>query len=371
MDRVDSIDVLHVSKFYHPVRGGIEKVAQDTVEHLPPEYRPSVLTAETRGFGTREEVNGVPVTRTGSAGVALSVPLSPTFIPAFGREATRADIIHLHLPNPLAVVACLVSSSADPLVVTYHSDIVRQQRALRLYSSLLRRVLERANRIITTSPNLIGSSPFLHPHAEKCRVVPIGIDTDVETAKHAPDQIAVDAHKPVYLFVGRLVYYKGVEYLVEAFDGVDGTLLIVGDGPLRDSLERRIQRSTYDADVRFLGEVDDVTLRACYETADVFVLPSVASSEAFGIVQLEAMVRGLPVINTNLDTGVPWVSKDGETGITVPPADSERLAKAIKELGDDEGRRRKLGEAAKQRVRSEFTQERMISRTVDVYGEVY
>ena len=148
---------------------------------------------------------------------------------------------------------------------------------------------------------------------------------------------------------------------------IDANLLLVGDGDQRESLERRVHDLGISSRVQFLGRVDDRTLHACYNAADVFVLPSVAESEAFGIVQLEAMAYSTPVINTDLPTGVPWVSRDGETGVTVPPDDPEALADAIAALLDDPERRVAYGEAARQRVEEEFSREQMIDRTEALY----
>jgi rhamnosyl/mannosyltransferase len=122
--------------------------------------------------------------------------------------------------------------------------------------------------------------------------------------------------------------------------------------------------------VYFHGYIDDKKLREYYRSADLFVLPSVESSEAFGIVQLEAMAHGLPVINTDLPTGVPWVSRDRKTGLTVPPRDADALASAIQELLVDDELRESLGRNARQRVETKFTEARMLSQTLDVYAEV-
>src|SRR6185503_13936130 len=120
---------------------------------------------------------------------------------------------------------------------------------------------------------------------------------------------------------------KGFEYLVQAMEKVDGRLLIIGDGPLRESLMQQAKARGILDRVVFLGEISDIS--PYYHAADVFALASVARSEAFGIVQLEAMACGKPVVNTNLDSGVPFVSLHGETGLTVPPQDPDALAFAL------------------------------------------
>jgi len=168
---------------------------------------------------------------------------------------------------------------------------------------------------------------------------------------------------------GRLVYYKGFHYLVRAVARVPGArLLIAGDGPLREELRRSAEEAGVADRVTLLGAVPD--LRPYYHAADVFVLPSVARSEAFGIVQMEAMACGLPVVNTALDTGVPFVSPDGVTGLTVPPADAEALAAAVSRLLDDPALRERLGRAGRERVAGELSAGRMAARTLEIYREV-
>ena len=170
------------------------------------------------------------------------------------------------------------------------------------------------------------------------------------------------------LAVGRLIYYKGFEYLVRAMNGVDGHLVVIGQGPLAGEL-RALADSTGVGDrVTLLGEVASVV--PYYHAADVFVLPSIARSEAFGLVQLEAMAAGTPVVNTDLDSGVPYVSPDGVTGLTVPPRDADSLARAINRLLDDRQLARALGERGQMRVREHFTVDAMGRRTLETYRRV-
>jgi rhamnosyl/mannosyltransferase len=310
--------------------------------------------------------------RTSSLGVAKSVPLSPTFTPRVWQAARDADVVHHHLPNPLSVVSHLTTPSTDaPVVATYHSDIVRQETALTLYRPLLERFLGDIDHIFVTSPSLLEQSRHLAPYREKASVVPLSIDLNDYGQYDSPGvELPGDHDRPTLLFVGRLNYYKGVEYLLDAMSSLDADLLVAGDGERRDALEARATRLEVTDRVHFLGYVDEKRLHAYYDRADVFVLPSVEPSEAFGIVQLEAMAYGTPVINTNLPTGVPWVSLDGETGLTVPPRDADALASAITELLDDPERRRAYGDRARERVERHFERERMLDTMESRYRAI-
>jgi rhamnosyl/mannosyltransferase len=177
---------------------------------------------------------------------------------------------------------------------------------------------------------------------------------------HRSDAIRALGRPPRVLFVGRLVYYKGLRVLIDAMSRCPGTLFIVGDGPLENDLRRQVAALGLDARVRFFGRVLDRDLPAFYHASDMFVLPSVAKTEAYGLVQVEAMAAGLPVVSTNLPTGVPWVNQDGVTGLVVPPDDPVALGGALRQLSEAAALRRTLGENGRRRAEALFSREQMV-----------
>jgi glycosyltransferase involved in cell wall biosynthesis len=360
--------VLHVGKYYPPVRGGMETHLQALCTGLSEYVDVRVLVAGTQRRTTVERTGRVTVTRSGSLGALAGTPVCPSMWRAI--RASDADIVHLHHPNPTAALAYLASGHRGPLVVTYHSDIVRQRLLGAMIAPLVHRLLARASAIVFTSPNYLESSPMLRRHASRCHLLPFA----VPTGDAGPvDREAVAAIRrrygaPLVLGVGRQVRYKGFEHLVTAMRHVAGSLLLVGDGPERGRLIRLAAQHGISGRVHFLGEIDD--LAPYYEAADLFVLPSVGRNEAFGLVQLEAMARGTPVVNTALDSGVPYVSLHGVTGLTVPPADPLALAGAIATLLDDPERRARYGAAARRRVADTFSVRAMVQRTAALYDHV-
>jgi rhamnosyl/mannosyltransferase len=367
------MNILHVSKFYYPKVGGIEQVIKQLAEGAVARGETArVLSATDRGRGSRTELNSVSVAKASSLGVALSVPLAPTFPVHLRHASVSADLVHFHLPDPLSVTSWTLARRSDiPVVATYHNDIVRQEQVLRFYRPVLDRFLDDVDRILVTSPRLRDESPFLAPYTDKCRVVPLSIDLDEYGDYEGPPfDLPVTGDRPVLLFVGRLIYYKGLKYAIDAMTDVDADLLIVGTGPLRESLEVRARERGVADRVTFLGYVKEDRLHYCYDRADVFVFPSVAASEGFGIVQLEAMAYRTPVVNTDLPTGVPWVSRDGETGVTVPPRDAAAIAGAINELLADPDLRAQYGAAARTRVAEQFADDRLVDGTHEVYDEL-
>lgn len=360
--------ILHVGKFYPPHPGGIESHLKTLSEEQGKLAQVQVLVAGPRWRGERSIVNGVDVTRLATPLMLHGTPIVPGMAGAIRRA--RPNLVHLHFPNPMAAVALLLSRLPVPVVVSWHSDVVRQRRAAAAFAPLLSRLLRRSSAIIVGSEAYIQGSAVLNENRQLCRVIPYGIrasDLDnpdparvAELRKRHGDRIVLAA--------GRLIYYKGFEFLVRAMAEVAAKLLIAGDGPLKGALEAEAGRLGISDRVAFLGRLDDVELKSCYHACDVFVLPSTERSESFGIVQLEAMACGKPVINTRIDSAVPHVSLDGVTGLTVPPADAAALSGAISTLLADAARRTAMGAAARRRVLENFNAETMARSTLEVYA---
>ncbi len=370
----DELSVLQVNKLYYPWIGGVEKVVQNIAEGLKESLDMKVLACQPKGIGTREEINGVDVTKASSIGMFLGLPASPTFPAVYARKSRKADVLHFHVPFPLGVISDLAFGQKDKkVVVTYHSDIVRQEKLRRFYRPFLLKFLERADLILPTSPHLRDESRFLSPYREKCKVVPLSVDLNEFSRGQGEGsdlELPGNDDEEVILFVGRLNYYKGVDYLIRAMEDVEAQLLVAGDGPLLEQLKEQAVNVGVSDKVNFLGRVAGQRLKDLYSGCDMLVLPSIRESEAFGIVQIEAMAYGKPVINTDLPTGVPWVSKDGETGLTVPPADSEALAASINKLVDNEELRQEYGENAYRRVKEKFSRKVMLETIEAVYRDL-
>ena len=370
IDDGSAMRVLHLGKFYPPFRGGIESHLQALCSELTKSITVNVIVANETARLLASEIDQVKVRRLPRLFNLGASPVCPT-MPGEVRN-TRADIIHLHLPNPLAALAYLASGHRGRLVITWHSDIVRQQTMARMLGPLDNAILRRTSALIASSPNYVDSSAILSRNRDLCRVIPFGIDANSFRPRDA--EIAAKIRRRygprIVLAVGRMVYYKGFEYLIRAMASVNGHLLLVGEGPLQAKLERQAFEAGVRDRITFLGRVSQDEVIGYYHAADVFAMPSIARSEAFGIAQLEAMACGKPVVNTRLLSGVPFVSLDGVTGTTVTPADAGELASAINRLLDDPGLREKYGDAAARRVRDEFSIETMVDRTLELYREV-
>ncbi|CAN5683242.1 N/A [soil metagenome] len=367
------LSVLHVGKFYPPAPGGMERIVQLLCEGEQVTTDSRVLVANTANSTTRETWQGVDVTRIASMAAIGSVGVCPGFPLAMWRA--KRDLTVLHEPNPLALVSDWLGAQRGPLVVWFHSEVIRPQWKYRLlYRPFLRRVLRRASRIVVSSPNLVEHAAELRDFRDKCVVIPFGIDVErlrrTPTVDRKAAEIVSRFPGPRILFLGRLVPYKGVDVLLQAMRSVNATAIVVGDGPLKSALESQAASSEIASRVHFLGHLGDEEVIAHLHACDVFVLPSVTRAETFGVVQLEAMACGKPVVSTDLTTGVPWVNRHQHTGLVVPPRDADALASALTTLVSDASMRQRMGEFGRRRVEQEFLAEQMAQHTAALYHDV-
>ena len=362
--------VVHVFKDYHPpTPGGIEQHMQLLCTKLARELDVAVLVPSRSRRRVAERLDGVSVVRVPEFGRYASVPLCPTMPRELAR--LRPDLVHLHFPNPMGDLADLLGAPGVPLVVTYHADIVRHRALLPLYRPLLVRTFAAARKIVAGSADYLASSPLLRRYQSKCTVVPFGVDLEAfalsDGERAQVDQRRAALGRPIVLFVGVLRHYKGLDVLLRALTGVCAHALIAGEGPQLGEW-RRLAGALGVADrTTFLGRVSDAERRVLLHACDLLVLPSVDRREAFGIVQLEAMACGKPVVASDLPTGIRFVNQQGVTGLLVPPRDARALAGALNRLLDDAELRAKLGRAARERVVREFSADRMVKLTRKVY----
>ena len=359
--------VLEIGKFYPPHHGGMETVLAGLAAGLVRRgHDVRALVAAPGEDAARETIDGVDVHRLGNWGMLRSVPICPS-LPSAVRTSLRdfdPDVVHLHVPHPLGALAWVLARDRRPLVVTYHSDIVRQRALGALYRPLGGRVLSRAVAIHVTSQALVEQSRTLAPWRSRCRVIPLGVDTARWTNPPAErvHRWVEELDPPFVLFVGRLVYYKGIDVLLEALRGTSIRIVVAGDGPMRTEWQTLSRVLGLGEQVRFLGEVDDDELPALYAAARAFVLPSQAASEAFGLVQLEAMAAGLPLVVTRASGGVESVHEGDSTAILVDRGDPEALRAALLRVWEDDALCRRLGDAARKRVRAFFELEHTLDR---------
>lgn len=327
--------VLLVNKYYHPDIGGVETIVKQHAEMLKDEHDVTVLCVHKRKSAKTKKlsINGVHVIRCSSFGTFFSMPLSISFFYYYCKLYIQNEVIINHAPFPLADIAYSLISyiKKRKLYIFWHSDIVKQKIFKKILSPFTTRTCNQAFRILTTSEALAKNSKDLVKYQHKVEVVPLSVDC-ISISKYSSNNITQKRWD--FIFFGRLCYYKGVEVLIDAIHilkdkGVEPKIIIAGDGELKNYIVENITTKKLKK-VHFVSRF--LTEEEKYEflsSSKCFLFPSVANSEAFGITQLEAMALSVPVINTNLPTGVPSVSKHNETGLTVQPGSSKELAEAM------------------------------------------
>ena len=343
-----------VSPVYPPYRGGIGALARLDAEHIGAlGYEVDVYAPGQRGFR--------PWFRYGNA----------AFVPALFWLTRRYDVVVLEYPffGGAEFVALGRRVFGGKLILSYHMDVVGRGLLGRFFAWHRRWVFPfvcaSADRVLVTSDDYARES-FLADRACASTVLAPSVDTDF----FSPRQKMVDAEKTI-VFVGGLDsahYFKGLSVLLRAMCArvlVSAKLIVVGDGNCRAEYESFARAHGLGDRVRFAGNVAQSDLPAQYRMGDVCVFPSVDRSEAFGLVALEAMACGVPVIASNL-AGVRTIVRDGMTGLLVIAGSSSALAEKLAAILDNDAGREEMASAARKMVEEEFVPARRIARWKEI-----
>lgn len=385
--------IIQLFKIYWPDNGGgIAKVIESIAEGFTDCEQEIIVCQDSRHKKSRDDrYRGIRVRRCSQIFTVASTPVSVRFLIDLKKRAKTADIVIYHFPYPMADLAILLGFYSGKLVVWWHCGIEKYRKLVPFYRPLVEHTLKKADRILVSSKGNIEHSSILRPYKDKCSVIPFSVsDEYLERGRrhalkkqklrvqidnkinHKIDNKIDKVNKVNILFIGRLVWYKGCDILLKAFARMrckNCTLTLVGGGPLEMEL-KNLAASLRLNTVTFMGRVSEEEKMRCIEACDFLVLPSVSKAEAFGLVQIEAMAFGKPVINTRLKSGVPTVSMDGVTGITVKPGHAGQLARAMDEMARDEKQRREFGKNALELVSREYTKSMMIKRHKEVFEQL-
>ena len=305
----------------------------------------------------------------------LSTSMAPAMVRELRRMSGGRDIIHVHMPDPMVALAIWTVRPKARLVVHWHSDVVRQRRAMKLYEPLQRWLLARADAIVSTSAAYAHSSIPLKPWLDKVTVIPIGI-SDNRGQDFAPKTEAIREEfqgRKIVFALGRMTYYKGFEVLIEAARNLpdDCVVLIGGDGPEMPRYRAAVKAQGVEGKVVLLGHVNDGDLPSYYEACDVFCMSSTVRSEAYGVTMVEAMVMGRPVVSTDIvGSGVPWVNVHGLTGFNTPVGQAAPLTQALSRLLGDVALRKLMGAASRERYLTKFNANSMARETIRLYEAI-
>lgn len=364
--------ILHLGKLCPPNEGGIELFSYDILEYLNKQG----IKADLLCFGDKTEKSNYCGFDYYSSKMNVklnSAPLSYDYYKIFKKIANQYDIIHIHSPNPLAEILALTIDKKT--IIHWHSDIVKQKISYKFYNPIQQKVLSKADKIIATSSQYLNTSEQLKNHKKKAVIIPLGLNPKRLIVSEKEDEEFLKIkdkinNKKVILSIGRLVEYKGFEYLVEAgrYLEDDKIILIIGGGPLFDYLNEKIKNLNLENRVFLLGRVKNISI--FMKNCDLFCLPSITRNEAFGLVLVEALYFGKPLVTTNVEgSGMNYVNKDGITGLVVPPRDPKALAEAINKILSDRELYNKFSKNVLERFK-EFEIDSIGNKVIELYKEV-
>lgn len=367
--------ILQLGKAYPPVNlGGVEVVIQNLHEGL------NKIHIDCDALGVNDSciekteigINGGKIYRAKRLFKLFSTLFSINLILILNRIKNNYDIIHIHSPDPMAAFALYITKPKSKIILHWHSDIIKQKFLLIFYSPLLKWLISKSDIIITTSPIYAPKSYFLRNQLNKVISVPLGSDINSNSFDISYyNKLKGDfKNKKILLSIGRLSYYKGYNFLIDAMNNLDDSyvLLIMGDGDLMADLQRKITMLNLTHKVFLLGSLNNLQKNSLYKVCDMFILGSFYKTEAFGIVQIEAMAFGKPVISTNIyGSGVPWVNKNDISGIVIPIKDSLAITKAILQISKNEILYARYSKGALDRFNENFKLEIMIKKIFLVY----
>ncbi|MDO5044451.1 MAG: glycosyltransferase [Coriobacteriia bacterium] len=380
-----------VNKYLPFVLGGIESHMGNLARELTKAHIADVhllgAQAPERLHRLDFDLSGVSFEELQTSKLIANTPIAPSLSQKLIDLSEQADILHFHMPYPYADYAYLKALhkhsklSKKPLVISYHSDIVRQKFLKQMYKPVMHSFLSRADAIVVSSPQLQRSSDALKKYQNKVFVVPFGCDTEFFGSFTGEDKASermaqrkklslTEPESPLTLFVGRLVYYKGIDVLLNAFTAVPGTLVIVGTGPYKTQLVEQTLDLGLQHRVHFVPSMSAYELALTYAAADLLVLPSIANSEAFGLVQIEAHAAATPTVASRLATGVSFATSHGEDGILVEPNKPDALARAINVLYQNPSYLSELAKNAKNRAQKLFSYQNMCQGFANIYDSL-
>jgi len=366
--------VLHVYRTYFPdTQGGLEETIRQICRYSVQEgMEVRIFTLSSNStpnivYREEAEVHRFPLTLE-----LASCSMSLTALGGFKDLVDWADIVHYHFPWPFEDILHIIGNVNKPSLLTYHSDIIRQKKLLKLYKPLMHKFLTDVDHIVATSQNYFGTSSILGKYSEKVEIIPIGLDEKsypiVDNSKES--ELIDKLGENYFIFVGVLRYYKGLHILLDAVDGRDLNVVIVGSGPVEKELKKHASRRNI-RNVTFLGKVSDAEKTILLRSSRAIVFPSYLRSEAFGVTLLEGAMLGKPLISTEIGTGTSYININNETGLVIPPGDAKSLRVAMEKLKEDKQLANKMGLAARKRYEELFTAKQMGSQYHKLYKKMF
>lgn len=380
------IRILQISKYYYPFVGGIEQVANDIanvfsrhcIEQKIICFNENVQNSSLichRNETVHDIVNGVEVIRCGCQAKLFSQSISFSYAKELKKvlDDFKPDIIIFHYPNPFVAHLLLKYKKRNfKLFLYWHLDITKQKFLKHFFRHQNISIITRADKILGATPKHLDESEYSMYFTGKKELLPYTIDEKnlqitQEEIKEAESLRAKNKGTVIAFFIGRHVPYKGLQYLIGAsaeLKNIPLKIYIAGQGELTEKLK---EQAKGDDKIIFLGPINNSEKRIYLYACDIFCFPSVTRNEAFGLALAEGMYYGKPAVTFTIKgSGVNYVNLDGETGIECLNADSHAYAIALRKLVEDAKLREKLGEAARVRIKNNFSETKFDSNMMNL-----
>jgi len=366
--------ILQIGKFY-PIKGGVEKMMLDLTVGLSKKniYCDMLCVNSNNEFYTFKINEFYKIIAVNYFLKFASTYFSFQKIFWLRRNSKKYTIIHIHHPDPMAAIALLLSNFKGKIVLHWHSDIVKQKFLLKLYKPVQNLLLKRCDVIIGTTPTYLRESDHLINYLNKSFAIPIGINPlDYQINKDRLQQIRAKYFgKKIVFSLGRFVYYKGFEYLIDAAQYIDSSIIIIigGSGPLFVNFQKQIAHLGIADKIELVGYIKQEDVATYFAASHVYVMSSIERSEAFGISMIEAMMFGKPIVSTNIKgSGVSWVNQTNLTGLEVEPRDSKAIATAINTIMSDKALHERMSNNSKVRFNELFHIDIMVQNIFNMYN---
>lgn len=357
------MSIINIGKYFFPVNGGVEIVTQKIHELFIKNNIDSTVVSFDKKIVDKEvyKIGKIKRYRAFKIGPA---PVSIRYLLDSVKLFKNSDIILIHYPNPIAEISRILFFGKKYTIIFHHGDLMNYNRFLEFfYRKMTRMIFKKTDKIICTSPNISKSSPTISEFPEKIEILSPSVNTDIFFPDENKKNEKYRFFKKSIIYVGRLARTKGIKYLIESLEYLDDDfgLVIIGKGEEKDELSGEVSKRGFEKRVIFVGESDNEKLPFYYINSDVFVLPSFY--ESFGIVSIEAMACGIPVVTTELGTGTSYYNKDGETGKIISPKNSKEIANAVNFCYENKER---LGKNASETVKKFFSDEAFEKKLMDI-----
>lgn len=375
----NKIKILQIGKYFPPDWGGIETVCYELNEGINKDlFIMDILCFSKKKDSSIDNDRGYKVYRSSCLGVFYSQPISLKYISFFKSIRNEYDILHVHMPNILAMFLLIFFKTKGKIIFHWHSDIIKQRAVIYFYDFLMKMLSKKIDLVLSPTLNHVIHSRYSNLFKDKYKIIPFFMSkkmleiTDDEY-KLSSELFKKYNNKKIIFSVGRLVYYKGFKYLIDSakYLSDDYLIIIASSGPLENELRNQISKMDLTNKVILLGRISDSELKAYYHITHIFCLPSVSKAEMFGMVQLEAMFYGKPIISTEITgSGVSLVNVDNVSGLIIPIEDSKAIYDAVVKISEDDSIYKSMCENGRKRFMDVFETDVVMKEYEKMYMDI-